>query len=105
MVCQMDSIELGEEGAVCVLTGEHDRGRASGVPGRWIDIGSGEVTVDSAADESCWPADEGGAFEVRPSQRKIILKTASGQSMKHFGEKEVTFKDQSSGEMWAWFFK
>ena len=33
--------------------------------GQWVRLGSGEVTVDSAADESCWPAEEGGAYEVR----------------------------------------
>ena len=67
--------------------------------GEWVHLGSGEITVDSAADESCWPMDEGGAFEVRSSKRNILLKAANGQAMQHVGEKDVTFKDKESGDV------
>ncbi len=32
----------------------------------WADLGAGDITVDSAADVSCWPKDQGGAFETKP---------------------------------------
>ena len=67
--------------------------------GEWVHLGFGEITVDSAADESCWPMDEGGAFEVRSSKRNILLKAANGHAMQHVGEKDVTFKDKESGEV------
>ncbi len=38
----------------------------------------GEVTVDSAANESCWPKSQRGAFPTKPSRRSVVLKTASG---------------------------
>ena len=33
---------------------------------RWATLGTGDIAVDSAADESCWPKDQGGAFPTRP---------------------------------------
>ncbi len=44
----------------------------------WLDLGLGDIAVDSAAEGSCWPKDLGGAFETRPSKRNIALKTATG---------------------------
>ena len=58
----------------------------------WASLGVGEITVDSAAEESCWPVDQGGAFETKPSKRNILLKTANGAEMKHYGEKDITFR-------------
>jgi hypothetical protein len=58
----------------------------------WLDLGVGEITVDSAAEESCWPKELGGAFETRPSKRTLVLKTANGGEMQHYGEKQVTFR-------------
>ena len=60
--------------------------------GGWADLGKGDITVDSAADESCWPKGQGDAFKTRPSKKRIILKTANGGEMGHYGEKDVTFK-------------
>ena len=57
----------------------------------WASLGVGEITADSVAEEFCWPADQGGAFETKPSKRNIVLKTANGADMKHYGEKDVTF--------------
>ena len=58
----------------------------------WARFGVGEIVVDSAADESCWPKGQGDAFSTKPSKKNIILKTASGGEMGHYGEKEVTFR-------------
>lgn len=66
--------------------------------GAWrVTMGAGEITVDSAADESCWPKDLGGAFETKASRRNLILKTANGEEMKVYGEKDVTFKEHLAG--------
>ena len=61
-------------------------------PKEWVSLGVGDIVVDSAADESCWPKGQGGAFETKPSRRNIILKTANGGEMGHYGEKEITFR-------------
>jgi hypothetical protein len=57
-----------------------------------MDLGMGDIVVDSAADESCWPVGHGDAFPTRKSTRTLRLKTANGADMNHYGEKEVTFK-------------
>jgi hypothetical protein len=36
---------------------------------------------------------------VKPSRKNIILKTANGGEMKHYGEKEVTFKNGVAGHI------
>ena len=54
---------------VCRLV---ERGMVSQVvqqQGEWVHLCFGEITVDSAADESCWPLDEGGPLRFdRPSE-------------------------------------
>ena len=67
--------------------------------GSWADLGLGDITVDSAADESCWPKGLGGAFEMKESNRNIKLKVANGSDMGHYGEKDVTFREKSSGDV------
>ncbi len=62
-------------------------------------MGMGEITVDSAADELCWPKDQGGAFTTKPSKKNILLRTANGGEMGHTGEKEVTFMDNADGDI------
>ena len=62
-------------------------------------VGVGDVTVDSAADESCRPRSQGGAFEAKPFKKYIVLKTASGGEMGHYGEKEVTSRSNANGEI------
>ena len=57
-----------------------------------------ESTIDSAADESCCPANLCGEFEVKASKRNLRLKAANGSNMRHAGETTVTFKDIESGE-------
>ena len=57
----------------------------------------GEIVVDSVADESCWPIGVGDAFPTRPSKRNILLKTANGGEMGHFGEKRITFTHDGDG--------
>ena len=63
----------------------------------WLNLGIGEIVVDSAADESCWPIGVGDAFPTRPSKRNILLKTANGGEMGHYGEKRITFTHDGDG--------
>ena len=58
----------------------------------WASLGVGDIIVDSAAYESCWPVGQGDAFPTKESRRKMLLRTANGGEMQHYGEKEVTFK-------------
>ena len=62
----------------------------------WASLGVGDIIVDSAADESCWPVEQGDAFPTKESRRKMLLKTANGGDMQHYGDKEVSFKYNES---------
>ena len=57
-----------------------------------IRYGRGDIVVDSAADESCWPVGQGDAFPTLTSQRDLKLRTANGGEMRHYGEKHIAFK-------------
>ena len=59
----------------------------------------GDIVVDSAADESCWPQGPGDAFSTMPSKKKGILKIANGGEMSHYGEKEVTFQSGAQDDV------
>ena len=61
--------------------------------------------MDSAVNESCWPGETGGAFELKPSKKNIKLIAANNNEMKHFGEKEITFKDSQSDQVMAMTFQ
>ena len=62
----------------------------------WASLGMGDIVVDSAADESCWPVGQGDAFPTKPSKKNMILKTANGGDMGHYGQKEVIFEHANS---------
>ena len=55
-------------------------------------MGKGDNIVDSAADESCWPVGEGDAYPTKTASRKMVLRTANGGDMQHYGKKEIIFK-------------
>ena len=57
-----------------------------------LNLGKGDIIVDSAADESCWPVGHGDAYPTRTTTRELKLRTANGGDMKHYGEKHITFK-------------
>jgi hypothetical protein len=63
--------------------------------GELISLGKGEITIDSAAEESVCPHDWGGAFPLKESKKRMNFKTASGQDMQHYGERVVTCITQS----------
>ena len=43
--------------------------------------------------------DKATAFSTKPSKKKIILKTANGGEMSHYGEKEVTFQSGAQDDV------
>jgi hypothetical protein len=57
-----------------------------------VDLGVGDIIIDSAADESCWPVGQGDAYPTKVSKRQLKLRTANGGEMMHYGEKEVVIK-------------
>ena len=103
--CQLDGLDIEENGAVCRLKTQKDICEVQNHQGHWVHLGFGEITIDSAADESCWPLDYGGAFQVTASKRNLRLKAANGADMAHAGEKEVTFKDAESGTVLGMTFQ
>ena len=102
---KLDDLDVAGDKVVCKLKPQCHIGQVSNEQGTWINLGDGEITVNSAADESCWPAGEGGAFAVQASKRSLALKTANGGDMKHFGEKEVTFMDPGSRSVLGMTFR
>ena len=81
-------------GAACVFEGGKAKERVQFVNSvnneeGWASLGVGDIIVDSAADESCWPVGQGDAFPMKESRRKMLLKTANGGDMQHYGD---TFK-------------
>jgi hypothetical protein len=55
-------------------------------------VGTGEITIDSAAEESVCPRAWGEAYETRKPSRKLRFVNASGGEMGHYGEKTATFR-------------
>ena len=70
-------------------------GENSNRKGEWVTLGIGNIIIDSAAVESCWPVGQGDAFPTLPSNRKMVLKTANGRDMEHYGQKEILFRCNS----------
>jgi hypothetical protein len=58
----------------------------------WVPVGTGEITIDSAAEESVCPRAWGEAYEMRKPSRKLRFVNASGGEMGHYGEKTATFR-------------
>jgi hypothetical protein len=78
--------ESGKKGkvekSVCAVSGE--------IP--WRPVGSGEITVDSAAEESVCPKAWGEAYQMRRPSKWLRFVNASGGQMGHYGEKTATFR-------------
>jgi hypothetical protein len=60
--------------------------------GGMVSLGKGDIVVDSATDESCWPVGQGDAYPTVKRNRGLTLRTANGGDMQHCGEKNITFK-------------
>ena len=60
----------------------------------WRRTGAGDITVDSAAEESVCPEEWEKEFGLREVQkgREMKFRNASGGKMNHYGSRAVTFK-------------
>ena len=93
--------EVGENSVACGLEGSKAQERVQFVISvnkdeGWLSLGVGDVILDSAADESCWPVGRREAFPTKESPRKVLLKIANGGDMQHYGLQEVFFKCNGS---------
>jgi hypothetical protein len=61
-----------------------------------LNLGEGDIIVDSAADESCSPAGHGDAYPTKQASRGLKLRTANGGDMQCYGEKRTMFKHTGS---------
>jgi hypothetical protein len=59
--------------------------------------GKGLITVDSGAEESCWPKDLLPEVKVTKAEKKRRFVAANGTAMNHYGEKVVKFKGGNGG--------
>ena len=94
-----------EECYICQVEEEAENRKTTRRPGSFRSLGRGPVTIDSAADESCWPQDCGGAYALKPTKRSLRLKTASGTDMTHYGEKEIVFREGEGHDMLGMTFQ
>lgn len=62
----------------------------------WELCGQGEITIDSAAEESVCPRRWREDFPVVPTAKKMNFLNASGGRMEHYGEKQVKFVTKES---------
>ena len=51
--------------------------------------GKAEITVDSGAEENVCPWEWGSQFEVRPADRWMNFRNASGGKIEHYGHRDV----------------
>ena len=59
--------------------------------GPWKLVGPGEITVDSAAEESVCPKNWAQAYKTKEPEKWLKFTNASGGRMGHYGAKETTF--------------
>ena len=59
---------------------------------RWREIGQGEITIDSAAEESVCPQGWCPEFGTKDPSKWLKFVNASGGSMGHYGERTARFK-------------
>jgi hypothetical protein len=58
----------------------------------WRKIGAGEITIDSAAEESVCPKEWAKEFGTKEVEKKLKFVNASGGVMGHYGERVAIFK-------------
>ena len=71
----------------------------------WAPAGAGEITVDSAAEESVCPKSWGEAFPMRRPSRWLRFVNASGGPMGHYGEKTAIFKAKGQKDIMSMGFQ
>ena len=65
----------------------------------WASLGVGDIILDSAVDESCWPVGQGDAFPTKvKARRKMLLRTANGGDMQHSRRERGNLSSTDGGE-------
>ena len=72
---------------------------------KWVSTGEGEITVDSAAEESVCPRGWGKQYPLREPSKWLNFTKASGGHMKHYGERRTTFRAGKSGSVLCMMFQ
>ena len=72
---------------------------------KWVSTGEGEITVDSAAEESVCPRSWGQQYPLREPAKWLNFTNASGGHMKHYGERRATFRAGKSGAVLGMTFQ
>jgi hypothetical protein len=72
---------------------------------KWVSNGEGEITVDSAAEESVCPRGWGKQYPMREPSKWLNFTNASGGHMKHYGERHTTFRAGKSGSVLGMTFQ
>jgi hypothetical protein len=73
--------------------------------GRWRKTGKGDITVDSAAEESVCPKGWCEQYPMTRPSRWMRFINASGGAMNHYGEKVATFVAGGEGEIMSLGFQ
>ena len=71
----------------------------------WTPVGDGDITIDSAAEESVCPKDWGKAYKMETPAKWLQFSNASGGKMQHYGEKRATFRVGNGGSVMAMKFQ
>ncbi len=70
-----------------------------------VPVGGGEITVDSAAEESVCPREWCKQYPLKEPAKWLNFTTASGGYMQHYGEKQATFRAGSEGTVLVMTFQ
>ena len=89
----------------CVEVSEEKSINAVGGDRRWAPAGAGEITIDSAAEESVCPKDWGKVYPMKEPERKLHFTNASGGRMNHYGERRTTFRTEGSDTVMGMTFQ
>ena len=60
-------------------------------------VGRGLITIDSGAEESCWPERMLPEVKITKADKARNFVAANGAPMKHYGEKVVKFRGERGG--------
>ena len=72
---------------------------------KWVSTGVGEITVDSAAEESVCLREWGKQYPMREPAKWLNFTNASGGHMKHYGERRTTFRAGKEGPVLGMTFQ
>ena len=87
------------------VTSSNFIGTVTATTSRWRKTGSGEITVDSAAEESVCPQAWEEQYKTKKPAKWMKFVNASGGAMNHYGEKTATFRTGEAGNIMSLGFQ